>query len=52
MIEMRRWQWYRQFLNQVSPASLLDVSAGNCQRALVVESGCLEIGRGHRRDQK
>jgi hypothetical protein len=26
---------------QVSPASLLDVSAGNCQRALVDSSGLL-----------
>jgi hypothetical protein len=27
--------------HQVSPASLLDVSAGNCQRALVDESGTI-----------
>jgi hypothetical protein len=32
---------YRPFPRQVSPALLLDVSAGNCQRALVDESGMI-----------
>jgi hypothetical protein len=32
--------------HQVSPASLLEVSAGNCQRALVDESGMTRIQMG------
>jgi hypothetical protein len=36
----------RQFPLQVSPASLLDVSSGYCQRALVDESGMIRKSDG------
>jgi hypothetical protein len=40
----------RSFSCQVSPASLLYVSAGNCQRALVDESGMIinQMGKQNR----
>jgi hypothetical protein len=36
----------RPFLRQVSPTSLLDVSADNCQKALVDESGIIRNHMG------
>jgi hypothetical protein len=41
-------QW--PFCHQVSPASLLDVPASNCQRALVDESGMItnQVGKHDR----
>jgi hypothetical protein len=45
---VRKIQW--PFRCQVSSASLIDVSAGNCQRAQVDESGMIssEMGRHNR----
>jgi hypothetical protein len=39
MKEIFRRQYLLVISRQVSPASLLDISAGHCQRALVDESG-------------
>jgi hypothetical protein len=41
MKEMHRWQNSLLIFHKVSPASLLDASPGNCQRALVDKSGVI-----------
>jgi hypothetical protein len=48
MKEILRRQYTRTFVAKFLPASLLDVSADNCQRALVDESGMIKnSGREH-----
>lgn len=39
--EILHGQIHRPFRRRVCPASLVDVAAGNCQRALVDESGMI-----------
>jgi hypothetical protein len=46
MREILRGQNARTFLSKYLPASLLSVSAGICQRALVDESGMIRIQVG------
>jgi hypothetical protein len=52
MKKLLRWQNQTVISRQVSPASLLDVSAGKWRTALVDEAGMIERRWGSTTDQK